>query len=175
MIYGKREIRDHLDNYNDRANKLVSVMRKFAEKDDVILEPGCSAGRNLIALHKEGFKHLVGIDAHKEAIDALRKECPAVSAVYGDLDKMELPEADIIFTMSLLYLLDDESIFQKIAHKAKKYVMTFEGERGQHDAQHYLHDRNYQDIFTGLGMTQVFEDTGFGPGSAIRVFKHENN
>ena len=171
-IAGQLTYEKHFNADQDkRSIRLYSIIRKYAKRTDSILEIGCSWGRNLEVLYDNGFKNLTGLDPHKEAIEGFRNK--NIKGIVGTMqDKLkELPQYDIIFTKSVLYLTPDPN-YQDIVDKTKKYLITCEGETSQHIANNELFDRDYRAIFELYGMEQVEDREAFaGPQSRIRVFK----
>jgi hypothetical protein len=171
-IRGKSSYENHFNKeQQERSEILCDIIKKYAKPTDSILEIGCSWGRNLETLYDNGFKNLTGIDAHEEAIKGIRNK--DIKGIVGAMqDKLkELPQYDIIFTKSVLYLTPDPN-YQDIVDKVKKYLITCEGEGGQHVANPGLFDRNYKAIFELYEMEQIEEREAFaGVGTRIRVFK----
>jgi hypothetical protein len=69
----------------------------------------------------------------------------------------ELEEYDLVFTMAMLEHIhsDSEWVFSEMARKAKRYLITIEGEKKNESELHF--PRNYKNIFEGLGLQQVYE------------------
>ena len=70
-FWGKEIKRANLLWPNEYAIRFVK--RNFHDKSSVILDFGCGAGRNAIALAMEGYK-MIAMDYSQEAIDLARKK-----------------------------------------------------------------------------------------------------
>ncbi len=140
-----------------RSVFLEEIMDKYASYDDSILEIGSGTGRNINYLKEHGYKNVIGID---------KKNGSAIEDIKED-------KYDIIFTMSTLFLIDDENVFPKIARMAKKYIMTFEGEYTSGE----VIGRDYAIVFGRLGFMQVeSQENMFNPTGVLRVMKrYETN
>jgi hypothetical protein len=138
------------------TRSLVEVIKRFADRKDTILEIGPSFGRNLDTLKEDGFKHLAGLEPDKASYEGLKHK-----KYFGTLDDLVgLPDYDVIFTKSVIYLIEEPD-YQLLCDKTKKYLILCEGEIHQHEIREWLHNRNYKEIFEGLGMKQIFETDGF--------------
>ena len=157
MIYGKLTEIECFNEYQYAISRaLVEIIKRFAGKKDSVLEIGSSYGQNLDTLKREGFKKLTALEPDEEAFKGIKHK-----KFLGTLDDLEdLPEFDIIFTKSVLYLIEEPD-YQEIVNKTKKYLILCEGEIYQHEVREWLHDRSYQEIFEKLGMEQVLEVDGF--------------
>ena len=143
-----------LDTLENRTETLLEVISDYADDDDTILEIGQGTGRNVKALLKEGYL--------AEGID--KKDGTAIEDV-------EPKEYDIVFTMSTLFLIPPENdwVFEKIAKMAKKYIITFEGEATSPERNVY--GRNYDEVFSRYGFTQVEASPIFNKYGMMRVMK----
>jgi len=94
-----------------RPDFLLEVIKKYASKTDTILEIGCGKREALNLCIKNGYL-VTGIDKDEST----------------SIQDYPETEYDIIYTMSTLFLIADESVFLKIARMVKKYIITIEGE-----------------------------------------------
>lgn len=137
-----------------RSEFLLTVVDKYAKKTDDVMEIGCGDGRNVSYLQQHGYR-VLGID----------KELGT------SIEEFPEREYDVVFTMSCLFLLPEESewVFEKIARMTKKYLITIEGETTKGNG---VIGRDYGDIFTKLGMTQIEHQMDvFNKYGVMRVFK----
>jgi len=164
---------------------LLSLIKKYAGKEEIILEVGCNSGRNLNYLYGEGYKNLEGIEICTEAVELLKKtyyelgtNCQihnmAIEDIIGTIPDNKY---DIVYTLAVLEHLHTDSnwVFKEIARIAKKIIITIEDEVG---VSCHTYSRNYKKIFEGLGMTQLMEYNcrkivDLGGSYMARVFKHD--
>lgn len=133
-----------------------------------IVELGCSVGRNLLALGREGFRNLSGVEINPKAALYARERGVQVFNM-SIQDYLSAHTADVFFTQSVLMHIppEDEYIFEKMAEA--KMVITHEVEATGGIGKEFKWSRNYQKVFEGLGMKQVaMKDYG---GQILRVFK----
>ena len=155
----------YLQGSSERSEYLVSLVKQYVKPDDSssssILELGSNVGRNLNRLWKAGYHNLSGVEINPEALKLMKQKFPdmQVMTYEGSIEDRikELGEYDLIFTMAVLEHIhsDSEWIFSEIARKAKRYLITIEGEKKNVSELHF--PRNYKNIFEGLGLQQVYE------------------
>lgn len=106
---------------SDRSDMVVSMFKKYVDTKDTILELGCSAGRNLVALHGVGYENLTGLEMYPVEE---RKEFKLIRGRYEDI---EHDEYDVIFSASFLQEFDPfpQELFNRTLAKCKKYFMIF--------------------------------------------------
>lgn len=136
-----------------RSEYLLNLLNKYCSKEDTILEIGCGDGRNVAYLRKHGYKNVEGIDK----LDGT------------PIETFSPKPYDVIFTMSTLFLIKDESVFPKIASMAQKYLITIEGETSVNDE---LVGRDYSAVFIKYGFQQVEQENDvFNIYGVARVMK----
>lgn len=106
---------------NDRSHVITNFMKKYGTFSDKILELGCSSGRNLISLHKAGFKNLTGLEMYPV------KNRSEFKLIRDRWEEVELEEYDIMFSASFLQEFEKfpQTEFNKALKKCKKYFMIF--------------------------------------------------
>ena len=79
------------------------------EKNKLILEAGCGAGRILRYYHNNGYK-IVGIDFIKEAIQKLKEKDPTLDVRVGDISNLDFENNffDYILAFGLYHNLNDK-------------------------------------------------------------------
>jgi hypothetical protein len=138
-----------------RSEFLLKVLDKYCAKDDHILEIGCADGRNVDFLRKNGYIRVEGIDKINGTA----------------IEDVEPKKYDVIFTMSTLFLIKDDTVFEKIANMAEKYIITIEGETSVNDE---LVGRDYSAVFIKHGFQQVEEERNvFNVYGVLRVMKKQ--
>jgi 2-polyprenyl-3-methyl-5-hydroxy-6-metoxy-1,4-benzoquinol methylase len=152
-----------LDDTIKHSIFMNSVLKKFVDFDESILEVGCNCGKNLNELHKEGYTNLHGIDISQKAIDLMKELFPDLyynSNIKADkledsLKAIKSDSIDTIFSLTVLMHIhtDSEFIFEEMVRISKKYIVTLEDERCPNAWSHY--PRNYKDVFEKLGMKQI--------------------
>ncbi|WP_049971994.1 class I SAM-dependent methyltransferase [Haladaptatus cibarius] len=163
--------------------------------DAAILELGCSSGRHLSHLLENGYENLSGIEINDEAFEVMADTYPdlkergifyhdAIENVVGDFEDGQF---DAVFSVETLQHLhpDDEWVFTELARITDDLLITVENEGGDaaddHDSNsaelgvNYVNDdfplyyRNWNRIFTDLGLVEV--DSEVGEQDTIRVFR----
>lgn len=106
---------------NDRSQVVVDIFKKYVSKHDSILELGCSSGRNLVALHNEGYKNLTGLEMYPI------KELPEFKLIRERYEEYEHKTYDVIFSASFLQEFESfpQELFNKTLSKCRKYFMIF--------------------------------------------------
>ena len=161
-----------------RSDYLLSVITKYIDKKETILEIGCNIGRNLNALYKEGYSGLTGIDINTKALKQSKQIYPNLKATLIN-DSIEnwakdKKRYDCVYTMAVMIHLPYESnwVFKEIAKKAKHALITIEDEENV-TWKHF--PRDYKKIFSRFGWKEVFSEVLDGPdalkGYRTRVFK----
>lgn len=147
-----------------RSKFLVSLVDRYLDRDNNILEIGCNVGRNLDALFQAGYLGIAAIEISPQAINALRGSYPnsaALAHIHEGSAESILPnlatnQFPLVFSMAVLEHLhhDSEWVFEHIARVSSRYVITIENEIVHHWRSI---PRNYRQTFEGLGMRQVEE------------------
>jgi SAM-dependent methyltransferase len=178
--------------YQNVTNFVCEMMLRYVAPHESILELGSGTGRNLAGLHLVGYSDLYGIEISPATIEVGRKHwdvmnkipiwCGAIEDAITTLQAM-----DCIFTVGTLMHLPPSSewVFEQIAKKARKYIMTIELETSGMDTlpiapggQVFGWLRNYSQIFSGFGWDEIEFQTceALGPllghQNIARVFAH---
>jgi SAM-dependent methyltransferase len=145
---------------------VVSTVKHYAKKSDSILEIGCGTGRNLVALKKAGYKYLTGIEISPKTVEVGWEHFPTykkIQVIIGAAEKVidEVGDFDVIYTSGLLMHIppEHEWLFERISQKARKVIMTNEGELKRKVTEHAW-NRDYKVIFEALGWKEVEMETG---------------
>jgi SAM-dependent methyltransferase len=163
---------------------LVSLAKQYVKPDASIVELGCNTGRNLYQLWKAGYRDLSGVEINPAALELMKQTFPDMKlrTYKGSIEDRvrDLEEHDLVFTVATLEHIhsDSEWVFAEITLKAKKYLITIEGEEKVESELHF--PRNYKNIFEGLGMQQVYEkqlsgEQGLSTKLYARVFSKNSN
>ena len=144
---------------DERTTYITNVIKRYAKKDDSILEIGCGSGRHLEHLKKLGYTNLTGLDYQPVQLEGIK-------FIYSDLEDADLERYDIVFTASCLFLIEDDDLVKDVQKLAKKYLMTFEGEVTRGNG---VIGRDYSKVFN---LKQVeHKDNMFNSFGHARVFK----
>ena len=175
--YGANETSELLRNRFDEA----------LDRDDAILEVGCSSGRHLAHLHAHGYENLAGVDINADAFDVMAEAYPDLieSGTFyeGDIGDMvsgfDDGQFDAVFSVETLQHLppEDEWVFADLARIAGKLLVTAEneGESDEAGSVTYVRDdvplyyRDWRAVFTGLGFDQI--SAGDSGRDTVRVFQ----
>lgn len=140
-----------MPDLDDRSRFLVEVFREFVSPKETILEIGSGDGRNIRFLKEAGYE-VEGID--KESGTAV--------------EDVEPKEYDVVYTMSTLFLIKDDSVFEKIANMARRLIITIEGETTKGEVV----GRNYREIFEPFGFKEIHaKDHVFNVYGVLRVME----
>jgi 2-polyprenyl-3-methyl-5-hydroxy-6-metoxy-1,4-benzoquinol methylase len=164
--------------HKERSDYLMSILPKYVDRQDSILEIGCNVGRNLNALWESGYKKLSGLDINSNALLESERQYPDMNAhlINNSIEKWVLgsKKYDCIFSMAVMIHLPKSSdfVFSLIQNRAVKTIVTVEDE----DNSTWKHfPRNYKDVFERDGWKEVFTETvrriPSMDGYVTRVFK----
>lgn len=147
------------EDAQQRSCALVAVVKRlFPDRSISILELGSGTGRNLHYLKNAGYHNLLGIELSPKYIATMKEYFPKLSEVVveGSIEDV-LPnfvdKFDIVFSMAVLehIPIESEFVFGMIVGLAK-HLLTIEDERCE-SWRHF--PRNYQDVFSVLGMEYI--------------------
>jgi SAM-dependent methyltransferase len=141
---------------------VVETLNKYASPEMHILELGSGTGRNLASLHQAGYKYLCGLEINQDAVNLGNatfpefREIPVLVAPVEDAiaNYIDFVKADVVFTQGLLMHLppDQEWVIQEMAKKARRLIITIEGER---PPSFHAWPHDYQKIIEAEGWQQV--------------------
>jgi len=170
----------YVDNSRNqkRSQFLYDVFQEIGvSPKHTILEMGCNMGRNLNVLWHEGYRKLYGIEINPDAYFLMKEKYPDMAAKIR-IDSIEsaiktFRTVHVIFSMAVLMHLHPDSnwVFEEMVKRAKRWIITIEDENHQ---GHILTNRNYREIFTGLGMKCVmsyYAVPGANTSYICRVFE----
>lgn len=171
---------------NATSERLAEICSSAVAADAAVLELGCSAGRHLAHLHDNGFSNLAGIDINDESFEAMADQYPELAETgtfrTGAIEDI-LPEYpddafDVVYSVETLQHVPPENtaVFEEVARVTADLLVTVENEGGDSEKEMtYVNDdfplyyRNWEAIFTDLGLVQRFsEDT---KRDTLRVFE----
>lgn len=165
---------------NESSEAIVDVIETDAPADPAILELGCSSGRHLAALYREGYRDLSGIDINPDALSVMAETYPDLAdtgtfyldAIENVLEDFDDRAFDVVFSVETLQHIhhDHVWVFEEVARVTGDLLVTVEietprgeGERdADTDSMTYVNDelplyyRDWGEVFAGLG----FEETG---------------
>jgi len=149
---------------HERSEFLVSIVKRYLNHEDSILEVGCNVGRNMQFLFDAGFRNLSAVEISAKALELMKLKFPIIaksSRIYNStiedwVQSNSSLQFDLIFAMAVLEHIHWESdwVFSSLSKMSKKYLVVIEDE-WQVSNRHF--PRNYKDIFENLGMTQLEE------------------
>ena len=115
-------------DYQKLFGDTYTVMGKYIQPLDEIMELGCRDDRAVISSRLLAFSKMVVVDRQPKRIQMARSRIsnPNVEYLCGDFFSMELPVVDVVLTTALIHhhSLDQlRTILSKMAASAKRYVM----------------------------------------------------
>ncbi|MEF8772777.1 class I SAM-dependent methyltransferase [Halodesulfurarchaeum sp.] len=178
-------------NYGaDGASEAVlTAIETYLGPNPAVLEVGCSSGRHLSTLLEAGYTDLTGVELNQEARDAMAENFPELARTatvqYESIESVVGEFADdqfeVVFSVETLQHLHPDSswVFAELARITGSLLITIENEGGKGKAEaptdvNYvdtdvpLYYRDWNEIFTALGLTELEAETG--PRDTIRTF-----
>ncbi|WP_254863458.1 class I SAM-dependent methyltransferase [Halovivax gelatinilyticus] len=158
---------------DERSETVSRLCTEHLAPADSILELGCSAGRHLAHLQREGFRSLAGIEINDEAFSVMADAYPdladdgtfyaeAIEDVVGEFDDDQF---DAVYSVETLQHLhpDLEWVFDELARITSTLLVTVENEGDEErtddvafvDDEVPLYYRNWNRVFTGRGLTEI--------------------
>ena len=167
----------YLDDTAPRREYIAGQIAQYVAPGSSVLEIGCNAGSNLVALQRRGFCRLFGIDVSARAIEAARKRVD-FAAFPGSLSEWfdHLKSAgpyDLVFSLAVLMHIheDDDAVLHRIPELVGKYLITCEWE---HTGGEYIAARDYGELFGGQ-LKQIHHESVASveniDGYQLRVFE----
>ena len=96
-------------------------LRKYLDKNSIILEAGCGRGQNVVALQKLGYS-VFGVDNARETIKLLNKVAPYLNISYGDVRNLEFSDNKFThyFSLGVIEHFEDKTDVERIVEEAKR-------------------------------------------------------
>lgn len=159
-----------------RARYFNDLLQKidFIPKDATITQYGCACGYMLDVLRINGYEKLTGVDndsgMEKDWVPDTKFVCSTARWALKDLPKPDVALFHrFLFTLPPTERTDD--LYKLVANGFKKYLIVMEEETGtQVVGSPAVYFNNYKDIFEGLGLKQIYEDTSFCKEVVFRIF-----
>ena len=159
----------NVDKYPLRYSEIL-----IQEKNKLILEAGCGAGRILRYYHDNWYK-IIGIDFVREAIDKLRKIDKSLPVEVGDISKLKFKNDhfDYILAFGLYHNLKDNldaAIVEtnRVLKKDGYICASFRADNIQNKINDFMYEKkNKEKLFfhkmnlTKKEFTQIFIKHGF--------------
>ncbi|WP_181685853.1 class I SAM-dependent methyltransferase [Halorhabdus salina] len=175
---------------NKVSNSLVTLLDHYSDRDASVLEIGCSSGRHLAHLRKNGFDGLTGIDINDDAFEVMADSFPALTdagTFYAGAIEDVVPEFpddafDVVYAVETLQHVhpDDEWVFGELVRIAGDLLVTVENEGpdsdggdtdgtvNSADGEFPIYRRDWGRVFTDLGAEQLLSKPG--KPDTIRAF-----
>jgi SAM-dependent methyltransferase len=172
------------------SESLRETLDRHVDRDAPVLELGCSAGRHLAHLHRHGFTDLTGVDVNGDALDVMAESYPDlaaagtfhVAAIEDVVEEFADDRFAATFSVETLQHLhpDADGVFAELARITDSLLVTVEneGDRGDDasatpvtyvDDDLPLYHRDWEAVFTGLGLEQVA--VSVGERDTMRTFR----
>ena len=157
-----------------------------------VLEVGCNAGQNLLAINAvDPDIELTGCDVNQAALLEAKKAlpwCDIIECAAKDIGAFKDLPFDLIFTAGVLIHIPPEEInavMQAIADAASKYVVAIEYDHSTEQEINYrghsgrLWKRPYDLMYATLGLRTVWKtslgpEQGFGEGCTAWVMEKKS-
>lgn len=162
---------------DETSERLRRVLDRYIDRDDAVLELGCSSGRHLAHLYAHGFDDLSGIDVNADAFDVMAEtyaDLAATGTFYHDtIENVVGDFADgafdaVISVETLQHIHPDSAwIYPELARITDDLLITVENEGGPDGSGstdsgvNYVDDglplyyRNWHQVFTAVGFVGV--------------------
>lgn len=125
------------------SERVLDVLDRYLDRDESVLELGCSSGRHLAHLHDRGFEDLSGIDVNADAFDVMASAYPELAAA-GTFYVDTIEEAvrdfgddrfDAVYSVQTLQHVHPDAawVFEELARVAGDLLVTVEVENGSGD------------------------------------------
>ena len=176
---------------NEVSETLARVLDHYVADDAAILEVGCGSGRHLAHLLSDGYGSLAGIDINDDAFDVMADHYPRLAetgsfettSLEAFLPDVETDAFDVVYSVETLQHVhpDDEWVFAELVRVTSDLLITAENEgnspdrgRGEGavsyvDDEFPLYHRDWNRVFTELGMAQLLREPT--ARDTIRVFR----
>ena len=151
-----------------------------------IFQPGCGCGYVLDALWEVGYRNLTGLDRNYINTDGSDWNYwnPKIKFIHAELEDAidGVKQYDVVLGHRFFQVLPEgyDWLFGKLASRARKFIVTLEGEDEDKTSFWHHHKRNYKEVFEKYGFLQVFEETNVFPlqnfgikTMILRVFKRK--
>ncbi|MEF8778618.1 MAG: class I SAM-dependent methyltransferase, partial [Natronomonas sp.] len=123
---------------NEISETLAEVFEHYVHEDAEILELGCSSGRHLEHLRKQGYTNLTGIDINDESFDVMAEYFPTLAemgtfhtgAIEDILPEMADDTFDVVYSVETLQHVhpDNEWVFEEVVRITSDLLITAENE-----------------------------------------------
>jgi hypothetical protein len=127
-----------MDISEARAQHLVALVVRYAEKGSRILEVGSREGDNLVSLWNAGFTNLLGLESSNEKVKAFKERHPdiagRVAVTEGPIEEavrgLQDAAFDLVFTVGFLFdkTGDYRWLFPELARVTGRYLIAMEDE-----------------------------------------------
>jgi SAM-dependent methyltransferase len=176
---------------NEVSETLREVFDHYVSEDAAVLELGCSSGRHLEQLRRNGYENLTGIDLNDESFEVMADHFPKLAergtfhtgAIEDIVPEMADGAFDVVYSVETLQHVhpDDEWVFEELVRITDDLLITAENEgnspkRGRGDSTvSYVNDdfplyhRDWKAVFSELGLAQLLREGG--KRDTVRVFR----
>ena len=154
--------------------------------DAAVLEVGCGVGRHLAELDDAGLTDLTGVDVNEAALETIPETYPELAehgtfhagAIESFVDGVADDTFDAVYSVETLQHIHPDAtwVFAELARVTDDLLVTVENESGPAGSVNHVDDgvplyyRDWQAIFTDLGLEQVAASSG--KRDTRRVFRH---
>lgn len=168
-----------------RSKALVRRIKKLVGPDARVLEVGCNVGRNLNALHRAGFRDLVGLELNEEAVRLGRERYPEawadIEVHLGDANQnlaaLEDDSVDVVYSMAVLEHIPvpagippaQAPLYRDLRRIARRFIITIEDEATVSEV-HYPRDQEACIAVDGWTQVARWRPRGLPKGFVGRLF-----
>lgn len=101
--------------------EIFKRIKKYSNKNSLILEAGCGLGGWVVRLHNYGF-NITGIDIIPQAIEAIKKYNKKLNVYLCDVRHIDLPDNSVDLYLSLGVIEHDENGPESILEEAFRII-----------------------------------------------------
>lgn len=121
----------YVERYGRSRDDINRDWLKDVPADARILEVGANIGNQLAALHRNGFRHLFGVEIQRHCVEEAKRRVPAADVVEGSAFDIPFKDGffDLVFTNNvLIHIAPDDigKVMDEMRRVTRRWVWGFE-------------------------------------------------